>query len=80
MYDACGVWPPAAWLAAEYRWVLLGTACTCSEALLQRLKANCGPGHPELSKSHMDMASKLFTFTIHLLPQIHGAAALVARV
>ena len=23
----------------------------------------CGPGHPELSKSYMDMASKLFTFT-----------------
>ena len=22
----------------------------------------CGPGHPELSKSYMDMASKLFTF------------------
>ena len=23
----------------------------------------CGPGSPELSKSNMDMASKLFTFT-----------------
>ena len=23
----------------------------------------CGPGSPELSKSYMDMASKLFTFT-----------------
>ena len=23
----------------------------------------CGPGHPELSKSYMDMASKLFTYT-----------------
>ena len=23
----------------------------------------CSPGHPELSKSYMDMASKLFTFT-----------------
>ena len=23
----------------------------------------CGPGHPELSKSYMDMASKLFTCT-----------------
>ena len=23
----------------------------------------CGPGYPELSKSYMDMASKLFTFT-----------------
>ena len=23
----------------------------------------CGPGHPELSKSYMDMASKLLTFT-----------------
>ena len=23
----------------------------------------CGPGHPELSKSYMDTASKLFTFT-----------------
>ena len=23
----------------------------------------CGPGHPELSQSYMDMASKLFTFT-----------------
>ena len=23
----------------------------------------CGPGHPELSKSYMDMAIKLFTFT-----------------
>ena len=26
-------------------------------------KLACGPGHPELSKSYMDMASKLFTFT-----------------
>ena len=26
----------------------------------------CGPGHPELSKSYMDMASKLFTFTFTL--------------
>ena len=26
----------------------------------------CGPGHPELSKSYMDMASKLFTFTFPL--------------
>ena len=26
----------------------------------------CGPGSPELSKSYMDMASKLFTFTLHL--------------
>ena len=23
----------------------------------------CGPGYPELSKSYMDMASKLLTFT-----------------
>ena len=23
----------------------------------------CSPGYPELSKSYMDMASKLFTFT-----------------
>ena len=23
----------------------------------------CGPGSPELSKSYLDMASKLFTFT-----------------
>ena len=23
----------------------------------------CGPGSPELSKSNLDMASKLFTFT-----------------
>ena len=23
----------------------------------------CGPGYPDLSKSYMDMASKLFTFT-----------------
>ena len=26
----------------------------------------CGPGYPELSKSYMDMASKLFTFTFTL--------------
>ena len=26
----------------------------------------CGPGSPELSKSYMDMASKLFTFTFTL--------------
>ena len=26
----------------------------------------CGPGSPELSKSYMDMASKLFTFTLTL--------------
>ena len=26
----------------------------------------CGPGSPELSKSYMDMASKLLTFTSHL--------------
>ena len=24
----------------------------------------CGPGHPELSKSYMDMASSLFIFTL----------------
>ena len=24
----------------------------------------CGPGHPELSKSYMDMAGTLFTFTV----------------
>ena len=29
----------------------------------------CGPGYPELSKSYMDMASKLFTFTLHLQVQ-----------
>jgi len=27
-----------------------------------------GPGHPELSKSYMDMASKLFTSTFTRLP------------
>ena len=27
----------------------------------------CGPGSPELSKSYMDMASKLFTY-LHLCP------------
>ena len=26
----------------------------------------CGPGSPELSKSYMDMASKLFTFTFYI--------------
>ena len=26
----------------------------------------CGPGPPELSKSYMDMASKLITFTFTL--------------
>ena len=28
----------------------------------------CGPGSPELSKSYMDMASKLFTFTFTYVP------------
>ena len=28
----------------------------------------CGPGHPELSKSSMEMACKLFTFTFTLTP------------
>ena len=32
----------------------LGTSMGCT---------SCGPGSPELSKSYMDMASKLFTFT-----------------
>ena len=27
----------------------------------------CDPGHPELSKSNMDMASKLFTFTFKFI-------------
>ena len=35
----------------------------------------CGPGHPELSKSYMDMASKLFTFALHL-----QAAAATTRI
>ena len=30
----------------------------------------CGPGHPELSKSCMDMASKLFTFTFTRPPRL----------
>ena len=29
----------------------------------------CGPGHPELSKSYMDMAIKLFTFTLQVKSQ-----------
>ena len=35
--------------------------------------SGCGPGHPELSKSYMDMASKLGTF-LHLLtcPPAHS--------
>ena len=38
----------------------------------------CGPGHPELSKSHMDMASKLlkFTFTFAYL-HTHGGPYLL---
>ena len=34
----------------------------------------CGSGHPELSKSYMDMASKLFafTFTLHACLTAHG--------
>ena len=33
----------------------------------------CGPGFPELSKSYMDMASKLFTFTFTFTcpPRMH---------
>ena len=34
----------------------------------------CGPGHPELSKSYMDMASKLFTFTFTC---VHRALCMV---
>ena len=33
----------------------------------------CGPGSPELSKSNLDMASKLFTFTLHAQGGIHDA-------
>ena len=32
----------------------------------------CGPGSPELSKSYMDMASKLFTFTFTFTYQRAG--------
>ena len=28
----------------------------------------CGPGHPELPKSYMDMASKLFSFVFAFTP------------
>ena len=34
----------------------------------------CGPSHPELSKSYVDMASKSFTFTFactHAYSQLH---------
>ena len=31
----------------------------------------CGPGSPELSKSYMDMASKLFTFTFTYIHTVH---------
>ena len=31
----------------------------------------CGPGSPELSKSYMDMASKLFTFTFTFYIAVH---------
>ena len=32
----------------------------------------CGPGSPELSKSYMDMASKLFAFTFTYLLTRHA--------
>ena len=35
----------------------------------------CGPGHQELSKSYMDMASKLVFRYLHLQPCALGAGA-----
>ena len=37
----------------------------------------CGPGHPQLSKSYMDMASKLFTFTFTFTFTLHACTSLV---
>ena len=33
----------------------------------------CGPGSPELSKSYMDIASKLFTLHLPLLATVSGS-------
>ena len=37
----------------------------------------CGPGSPELSKSYMDMASKLFTFTFTSTVQVQWSEDVV---
>ena len=44
---------------------------------------DCGPGYPELSKSYMDMASKLFTFIIYIearLRPLRSVAAIISHV
>ena len=41
-----------------------------------QLLGACSPGHPELSKSYMDLASKLFTFTLDIYIYYHGMAAI----
>ena len=39
---------------------------------------DCSPGSPELSMSYMDMASKLFTFTLQL-HQLQGTVCCVPK-
>ena len=40
------------------------SACSCLRGVSRWFTPSaCGPGHPELSKSYMDMASKSLTFT-----------------
>jgi len=51
-------WPPR--LAQEKA---LWVTCSCMRGVSRWFTPLACPGSPELSKSHMDMASKLFTFT-----------------
>ena len=42
----------------------MSCACNCLRGVSRWFtRLACGPGHPELSKSYMDVASKLFAFT-----------------
>ena len=42
--------------------------CTCLRGVSRWFTTlDCGPGHAELSKSYMDMASKIFNICVYIL-------------
>ena len=54
----------ACWCACERTCTSCERTCSCLRGVSRWFTPlACGPGSPELSKSYMDMASKLFTFT-----------------
>ena len=67
MYDRCNALIPVRAAAADRFGNYWGPGGIGQEGrgLACRIQTHtaCGPGSPELSKSYMDMASKLFTFT-----------------